>query len=553
MQQTRLRKRCRRQGVYSYDEQRHVATWEGSIRIGPRKTRRKHALKISWPAATPFVPPLIIPVGKYSVMHQLRDGSMCLLGKADTDRGWEGVVNIDVWLDKAEGWLLRYQQEGWGIDPHLWPFHAVQMPRARYRQDLPQDALIVGIPPALESDTPGVGRLRLLVPESKRGLAAVLKWEHDGVWHSWAAAKALVHGERSELPGVWIRLGHPMVNPAQPMFSDQQKNARMVEASHEALTEAAKDDGRFVLLNRFVHIEPTESAFWNATIRSLEDFAKLASPLGLLDVLTNRDDHTGFVLDERWSGGRRGHGRSKPMNHKIANCQFVLVGLGALGSEVAHLLAQEGATRFMLVDADLMLPGNEARHRAGLDQAGLPKVEVAERLIRQVQPEAEIDTVHAWFDELAPTLSVDERGDTLMIGMTGDEGLEHFISDSCKAWGTPCLHAWTELEGRVLRLVRYLPGKDPTLSRVHGSRERPRLPRPEPGEQAATECAEVALPGAAVNLHAAANFVARCALDLAAGIETRENHWLFSPGGVNEDEVPERLRGAYGALALRID
>jgi len=496
---------------------------------------------------------LIIPVGKYSVMHQLRDGSMCLLGKADADKGWEGVVNIDVWLDKASDWLSRHQRENWAIDPHLWPFHAVQMPRARYRQDLPQNALIVGIPPALESATPGVGRLRLLVPASQRGMAAVAAWEQDGTWHSWQAAQALVQGEHNEVPGVWVRLGHPMLSPAQPMFDDERKTARMVQASHEALEEAVQGEGKLVLLNRFVSIEPTEPAYWNASIRSLDEISRIASPLGMLEIFANPNHHAGFVIDDRRIRGRRGHGRSQPMNEKITGCQFVLVGLGALGSEVAHLLAQEGATRFMLVDADLMLPGNEARHRAGLDQAGLPKVEVAERLIRQVQPDAEIDAVHAWFDELAPTLSVDDRGDTLMIGMTGDEGLEHFISDSCKAWGTPCLHAWTELEGRVLRLVRYLPDKDPTLSQVHGSRQRPHLPKQEPGDQVATECAEVALPGAAVNLHAAANFVARCALDLASGIETRENHWLFSPGGVDEEEVPERLRGAYGALALRID
>lgn len=78
------------------------------------------------------------------------------------------------------------------------------------------------------------------------------------------------------------------------------------------------------------------------------------------------------------------------------------VGLGALGSEVAHVLAR-------------------------------------------INPQADVHVQHKWFEELIPELQLlPSNCKTLVVGLTGDEGIEYSLSDFCARLKLPCLHAWME-------------------------------------------------------------------------------------------------------------
>jgi molybdopterin/thiamine biosynthesis adenylyltransferase len=86
---------------------------------------------------------------------------------------------------------------------------------------------------------------------------------------------------------------------------------------------------------------------------------------------------------------------------RIAETRVAIVGLGGLGCHVAQQLAYLGVIRFVLIDGDVVtwsslnrLIGareDDARRRT-------PKVRVAQRLIRAIQPTGEIAAVDQWLD-----------------------------------------------------------------------------------------------------------------------------------------------------------
>lgn len=82
---------------------------------------------------------------------------------------------------------------------------------------------------------------------------------------------------------------------------------------------------------------------------------------------------------------------------ELARRKIGIVGAGSLGSKIAVSLARSGTSRFVLVDGDVLLGENICRHQGTFRDVGVMKVDVVERLIREVsaqEPEIEKFTVN---------------------------------------------------------------------------------------------------------------------------------------------------------------
>ena len=91
---------------------------------------------------------------------------------------------------------------------------------------------------------------------------------------------------------------------------------------------------------------------------------------------------------------------------KIDSTEVAIVGLGGLGCHVAQQLAYLGVGTFLLVEADAVSPSNLNRLvGATLRDVGVPKVDVARRMISLIRPEARITTVPREFVVGDPELS----------------------------------------------------------------------------------------------------------------------------------------------------
>jgi hypothetical protein len=74
-------------------------------------------------------------------------------------------------------------------------------------------------------------------------------------------------------------------------------------------------------------------------------------------------------MDQGWIHGRD-HDRDASV---LAGKSVAIIGCGALGSEIAHLLAESGTGHFCLVDGDWLSPQNTSRHLLGSSAIGQPK------------------------------------------------------------------------------------------------------------------------------------------------------------------------------------
>ena len=84
--------------------------------------------------------------------------------------------------------------------------------------------------------------------------------------------------------------------------------------------------------------------------------------------------------------------RQPVRNAGLAGKRIAIIGLGSVGSKVAVSLARAGASRFILVDDDVLLPGNLSRNQLDWRSVGYDKVDAAQGAICLVRPDAEVQT-----------------------------------------------------------------------------------------------------------------------------------------------------------------
>ena len=72
----------------------------------------------------------------------------------------------------------------------------------------------------------------------------------------------------------------------------------------------------------------------------------------------------------------------------LAGRKIAIVGCGSIGSKIGSMLARSGATTFLLVDDDVMLPGNLVRHDLDWREIGAHKADGVARRIQFVNPDA---------------------------------------------------------------------------------------------------------------------------------------------------------------------
>ena len=80
-----------------------------------------------------------------------------------------------------------------------------------------------------------------------------------------------------------------------------------------------------------------------------------------------------------------------PVEHaRLAEMRIGIVGLGSIGSKVAVSLARSGARKFLLVDDDLLVPGNLCRHELSWASTGMHKAEAVHEALSLVAPAIDV-------------------------------------------------------------------------------------------------------------------------------------------------------------------
>ena len=134
-----------------------------------------------------------------------------------------------------------------------------------------------------------------------------------------------------------------------------------------------------------------------------------------------------------------------------------VVGLGSGGGFVALNLAMSGVGHFTLIDDDVLEPGNVVRHVCDLRAVGQPKATAVAELIRQRNPEAQIEAHIARIQERHEAL---DALDLLIVGVDG-ERTKFDVNAACLERGLVAVYAGVYERGEGGDVVVIRPQQGP--------------------------------------------------------------------------------------------
>lgn len=201
----------------------------------------------------------------------------------------------------------------------------------------------------------------------------------------------------------------------------------------------------------------------------------------------------------------------------VADHRVLVIGCGALGGDIAMMLAKAGIGRLHLVDPQHLMSGNAIRHECPLQMAGFKKVEALKRRIHGHNPYVEIDILA---DSATSDLELLEKmlaDADVTICTIADEGLEMVVNEAAVRARATVVYGRALRRGEAGRVFRVRPGVDAckcclSLYARCGGANWINLPEAE-GEVVGRECGNPILAGSGVDLRMVASLAARAVVD----------------------------------------
>jgi integrative and conjugative element protein (TIGR02256 family) len=232
---------------------------------------------------------------------------------------------------------------------------------------------------------------------------------------------------------------------------------------------------------------------------------------------------------------------SKRADYDVLKEKFVnIFGVGAIGSEVADCLTKAGIGNVVLFDNQLMKAHNPVRHLGTLEQIGEPKVTAVSELLYKHNPFVHILPVPLNLFEL-DTSSEYFIDDSISISSVADDNVEGFINQQLVVANKPIFYVRALRGGKVVRIVRVIPGKDAcfnclTLHRADGN-VFIEIPDDLEYPTLKNECNNPIRPASAADLKFAASIASRILIDHLQDKESEFNHWIWTSESIEDTEL----------------
>lgn len=560
----------------------------GDLVVRPPGGTKRYPIELAYPEGTPYEHPYVTPLRElpewkedgrvlrepepkfFDHRHQMPDGRLCLFQREARLRPGGDVLNCVEILTRAESWFLGLHTGKWPPDTvhselerHFWPVTDALVEETFYDANLLgrgqmffiQDYQRVSekqlgqAPMILTAVTEESGVIRAI--DARSALSPVYPWIKDVAWDAFilAATKDL-----SALRSMVANHGHWWSLPVEPMPFRDGKGLLNVLASAagggDAWSMLRDTLGPSLDLDR-QHIIGLKYPARDGGVEWL--ILMMAGGEGQREsggMVLRGDPEKRRAFEEARVFGVRVHRlqpavlklRNRGVVNDIVNTKTVaLIGLGALGSEVAELLAKAGVGHFRLCDSDHLSTGNVARHISGIRDFGAPKVLAVKRRLKEINPYlqfAEDDTVFgsavASLDRLSRLMAPAD----LTICTTADESVESVINQIAVVDRKAVLYGRSLRTASIGRVFLVRPGQDACKSCLAHyakiGREGEAVPadwidvRDDGDGILLHECGRPVIAGSAVDLSFIAAIIARVALDYLQGEAIAANHWLWT-------------------------
>ncbi len=216
---------------------------------------------------------------------------------------------------------------------------------------------------------------------------------------------------------------------------------------------------------------------------------------------------------------------------KLAQQKVTCIGLGALGSTIADLIAKGGVGHMCLVDKGSIQAHNVIRHTMGLNHLGMKKALAVASGISVHNPFVSVIPIPA-----SITLSGISNyfpADTIGISTLADDNIEAFLNDQAVRENRVVFYARSLRGGKAARIFRVQPGIDACkecLALYHKEKLPPFVSIEEDKSLPVltNECNNPVRPGSGADMGIIGSIAARLVLDYLQGIYTDMNHWVWA-------------------------
>jgi hypothetical protein len=162
-----------------------------------------------------------------------------------------------------------------------------------------------------------------------------------------------------------------------------------------------------------------------------------------------------------------------------------VVGLGSLGSKLAASLARSGVRRFVLVEADVLLPENLVRNDLDWRDVGQHKVHAVKRRLGLLAPGVEVevrDLDLTGQESNANVAGALKRlgGCDVIVDATADPDVFNLLAHAAKTYAKPMVWAKVYAGGVGGMVARSRPGLDPAPARMRAAYHEVVADSPEP-------------------------------------------------------------------------
>jgi hypothetical protein len=131
-------------------------------------------------------------------------------------------------------------------------------------------------------------------------------------------------------------------------------------------------------------------------------------------------------------------------NDRLANLEATVIGVGAIGRQVALQLAALGARRLQLIDFDVVEPTNTTTQGYRAGDLGQPKVEATANVVRQIDPSVTLELIQ---DRYRPRQQVGEAIFCCVDSISARAAIWRSAGTRCRFW----------VDGRMLaEIIRVL-------------------------------------------------------------------------------------------------
>jgi molybdopterin/thiamine biosynthesis adenylyltransferase len=432
---------------FKLDEQllreREIVLFRGQLRLGDQRCDAAVLYPASYGAggqAAVIAPEL--PLGR----HISPDGTLCLdhprLGRLEPMIGAEAVARAehlwDLWENDRYG-LAREEAD-------------TPDPRANY-YSYAEDSVVISGGANVAGHTQGYVHLRANELSPLRAHVTEVRATVPSAVHIPMAPPSDWFAGNIEIVGAWRRVSDPPPQRTEALIA-------WLHAHHEAFVQTqliyARQAGEaahrpdmpavcaFVYPDEGPERGQTHDA-WLYVVFHPGDELRLARAVSLRD-------------DERWI--------RQPQLRPLASSTVAVLGVGALGSQLADHLAKSGVGRQVLLDYDVLTVGNRVRHQLDLADVGRGKAAGLADRLRRVNPWTEVNVlpfqlgiasgdVQGVDDRVTAALETCE----VIVNTTARSVTGSYISLIANELDLPAIHAWVTAGAWGARLLRQRPGQ----------------------------------------------------------------------------------------------